>query len=371
LALDAGFVKALENVAPVRLDEPLSRHTTIGIGGPADAYVSAGSASQLGDVLRVCAEAGVPVFMLGSGSNIVVGDGGIRGVVVENRAQVVTGPSRIDGATVDDVAQLPHPNPLARGRGDELEDGEAHLTPATARPSPSTERGSERGDVGLPAERPSTPGVQRVLFRLESGCSFAAESRRLAFAGYAGLEWACGIPGTLGGAVVYNAGAYGGCLADVLQRVAVWDAAAGERVFDAPELGLVYRGSDLSRGVMAGRVVLWAEVALWRGEIEALKERVADYDARRLKAQPRGRNAGSFFKNPPGHPAWRLLDAVGLRGYRVGGAEFSEKHCNFLINAGGATGADVSALKSLAQERVRAEFGVELENEVSLVGEGW
>lgn len=322
MSLDAGFVRALESVATVRLDEPLSRHTTIGIGGPADAYVAAESASQLGDVLRVCAEAGMPVFMLGSGSNIVVGDGGIRGVVIENRAQAVRGPE-----------------PLAYGH------------------------------TGIRAE--AGTAEERYQFRLESGCSFAAEARRLAFAGYAGLEWACGIPGTLGGAVVYNAGAYGGCLADVLQRVAVWDAAEGERVFEASELGLVYRGSDFSRGVMAGRAVLWAEVALWQGDIEALKERVADYDARRLKAQPRGRNAGSFFKNPPGHPAWRLLDSVGLRGYRVGGAEFSEKHCNFLINVGGASGADVAALKSLAQERVQAAFGVELENEVTLVGEGW
>jgi UDP-N-acetylmuramate dehydrogenase len=308
MSLDQAFLRALERTAKVKRNEPMSRHTTIGIGGPADAYVVVESAAQLQDVLRACAAAEVPVFMLGSGSNIVVGDGGIRGVVAENRARAVTGPAAA-------------------------------------------------GD--------------RSVFRLESGCSFAGEARRLAFAGYAGLEWACGIPGTLGGAVVYNAGAYGGCLADVLQRVAVWDAAAGETVYEASDLGLVYRGSDFTRGVMAGRAVLWADVALWQGDIEALKERVADYDARRLKAQPRGRNAGSFFKNPPGQPAWRLLDAVGLRGHRMGGAEFSEKHCNFLINAGGATGADVAALKVLAQERIRTEFSIELENEVSLVGEGW
>ena len=352
MTLDPEFLRALEGVAAVRLDEPMSRHTTIGIGGPADAYVVAESAAQLAAVLRVCAETGVPVFMLGSGSNIVIGDGGIRGVVVENRAQAVT------GRAVEAVAP--------------------YLTPTAARPSPpalSSVEGPERGFGArggeLPAADSDSADAKRVLFRLESGCSFAGESRRLAFAGYAGLEWACGIPGTLGGAVVYNAGAYGGCLADVLQRVALWDAAEGAMVIEAMDLGLVYRGSDFSRGVMADRAVLWAEVALWQGDIEALKARVADYDARRLKAQPRGRNAGSFFKNPPGQPAWRLLDAVGLRGHRIGGAEFSEKHCNFLINAGGATGADVAALKALAQERVRAEFGVELENEVSLVGEGW
>ena len=330
MTLEPAFVTALQGVAAVRLDEPMSRHTTIGIGGPADAYVAVASAARLGEVLRLCAQAGVPVFMLGSGSNIVVGDGGIRGVVVENRAQAVTSP----------------PGPLAlRGEGE------------TGGPSLGSAR-LEDAD-------------ERSQFRLESGCSFAAEARRLAFAGYAGLEWACGIPGTLGGAVVYNAGAYGGCLGDVLRRVAVWDAEAGEVVYEASELGLVYRGSDFTRGLMAGRAVLWAEVALWQGDTEALSARVADYDARRLKAQPRGRNAGSFFKNPPDQPAWRLLDAVGLRGHRIGGAEFSDKHCNFLINAGGATGADVAALKSLAQERVLAEFGAALENEVTLVGEGW
>ena len=363
MTLDGGFLRALEGVAAVRPDEPMSRHTTIGIGGPADAYVVVRSAGQLGEVLRVCGVAGVSVFMLGSGSNIVVGDGGIRGVVVENKASGVTQRSEDRGQRSEDRGQRsegsleaesravdardegpPHPDPLPGGRGDQV-----------------------WGELDALA----VAGDGRVLFRLESGCSFAGESRRLAFSGYAGLEWACGIPGTLGGAVVYNAGAYGGCLGDVLQRVAVWDADAGEVVFEASELGLVYRGSDFTRGVMAGRAVLWAEVALWEGDIEALKERVAEYDARRLKAQPRGRNAGSFFKNPADGPAWRLLDAVGLRGYRIGGAEFSDKHCNFLINAGGATGADVAALKSLAQERVRVEFGVELENEVSLVGEGW
>jgi UDP-N-acetylmuramate dehydrogenase len=122
---------------------------------------------------------------------------------------------------------------------------------------------------------------------------------------------------------------------------------------------------------MAGKAVLWAEFALWPGDAGELRARIADYDARRLKAQPRGRNAGSFFKNPAQQPAWKLLDAVGMRGYRIGGAEFSDKHCNFLINAGDAKAADVAALKREAQERVRVRFGIELENEVTLVGEGF
>jgi UDP-N-acetylmuramate dehydrogenase len=310
VTIDAGFVRALADRATVRQDEPLSRHTTIGIGGPADAYVIPRSASELRDVLEVSRDQGVPAFVLGSGSNIVVGDRGMRGVTIENRAQGLSEASR------------------------------------------------------------RTDG-RRFLFRAETGCSFAGVARQLAFAGFAGLEWACGIPGTIGGAVVYNAGAYGGCLGDVLQRVCVWDAKLGDVVYEASELGLVYRGSAFTRGLMAGRAVLWAEFALWEGDASELRARVADYDARRLKAQPRGRNAGSFFKNPPGQPAWRLIEAIGMRGYKVGGAQFSEKHCNFLINAGGASASDVSVLKTTAESRVRKQFGIDLENEVTLVGEGF
>ena len=337
--MDAALLRALEGVATLKRDEPLSRHTTIGIGGPSEAYVVVSGAAQLRSTLRVCAEANAPVFMLGSGSNIVVGDRGLPAVVIENKAQNLSKPARLESDVI--------------------------------KPSPSGGRGLGEGAA------PQT-ATERYLIRADAGASFAQVSRHLSFQGLAGLEWACGIPGTIGGAVVYNAGAYGGCLGDVLQRIAVWDEAAGEVVYEAADLGLVYRGSAFlpagghgTRGVMAGRAVLWADVALWQGDTEALKARIADYDARRLKAQPRGRNAGSFFKNPPDQPAWRLLDAVGLRGFRIGGAEFSDKHCNFLINAGGATAADVAALKTLAQSRVRERFGIELENEVTLVGEGF
>jgi len=319
--LDPALVRSLERVAAVREAEPLSRHTTIGIGGPADAFVTVRSNQQLVSVLSLCHRAGQPVFMLGSGSNIVVGDRGIRGVVIDNGAQGLDGPSPLGGGSL------------------------------------------------RPSDPP--PGAEAFLVRADAGCSFAAIARQMAFAGYAGLEWACGIPGTIGGAVVYNAGAYGGCLGDVLLRVGVWDPTVGEIVYEARDLGLVYRGSAFTRGLMADRAVLWAEFVLWLGDTEALKARVADYDARRLKAQPRGRSAGSFFKNPPSQPAWKLIDSVSLRGFRIGGAQFSEKHCNFLVNAGGATAADVAALKRLAETRVREAFGVELEAEVSLVGEGF
>jgi UDP-N-acetylmuramate dehydrogenase len=318
----------LTSIAPAKRDEPLSRHTTIGIGGPADAFVSPRSADEMRDVLEAANAEGVPVFVLGSGSNIVIGDKGIRGVVIDNRATNLTGP---------------------------------------------LEWGQTEAQKGVPNEGTDTlaPPNPGTCWRAESGCSFAGVSRQLSFAGHKGMEWACGIPGTIGGAVVYNAGAYGGCLGDVLLRVGVWDPAEGEVVLEAQELGLVYRGSAFTRGLMRGRAVLWAEFALWPGDGTELRARIAEYDERRLKAQPRGRNAGSFFKNPSEQPAWKLLDAVGMRGYRIGGAEFSAKHCNFLVNAGNARAADVAALKKEAQQRVREQFGIDLDNEVRLVGEGF
>lgn len=325
--MNDAMLRRFEAIAPARRDEPLSRHTTIGIGGPADVYVTPESTSQIVEVLRASHEEDLPVFMLGSGSNIVIGDRGIRGVTIESKAQSLSEPRTFRSVNNDPPAAGSNPQ--------------------------------------------SPASTERFLFRADAGCSFAAVSRQLSFAGYKGLEWACGIPGTIGGAVVYNAGAYGGCLGDVLVRIGVWDAANREQTIEAADLGLVYRGSAFTRGVMKGRAVLWAEFALWPGDASELRERIADYDARRLKAQPRGRNAGSFFKNPPEQPAWKLLEAVGMRGYRIGGAEFSEKHCNFLINAGGATAADVSALKQEAQRRVLEQFGVRLENEVTLVGEGF
>lgn len=319
---NSAFVRSLQSIAEVKLDEPLSRHTTIGIGGPADAFAAATSVEQLAALLDVSRRFDMPFFVLGSGSNIVVGDRGIRGLTIENKATHYTQPRAVE---IQAAAA-----PVSEGSG-----------------------------------------VPSYRVRAETGASFALTSRQLAFAGFQGLEWACGIPGTIGGAVVYNAGAYGGCLGDVLERIAVWDAVDGVRQYEAADLGLVYRGSAFTKGLMAGRAVLWAEFVLWPGDPAELRARIADYDARRLKAQPRGRNAGSFFKNPPGSPAWKLLDGVGLRGYQIGGARFSDKHCNFLINGGDATAADVAALKALAQQRVREQYGVELEGEVSFVGEGF
>ncbi|MCH8950199.1 MAG: UDP-N-acetylmuramate--L-alanine ligase, partial [Chloroflexi bacterium] len=291
---EAGLFAALEEITAVRQDEPMSRHTTFGIGGPADIYVTATSAAELARIVLACREHDAPWFVLGSGSNILVGDAGIRGVVIENRAKALEGP---------------------------LPDDEGGFR-----------------------------------FRVESGASFAAVARGIARRGYAGLEWASGIPGTLGGAVVYNAGAYGGCLADVLRSIRFVNGTGAEKELPAEDLGLVYRGSAFTRGQFRDRVVLEAEFTVWPGDARELMERVSELDARRLAAQPRGRNAGSIFKNTPDHPVWKLIDEVGLRGHRIGDAQVSEKHCNFFINAGQARAADMKALIDLARDRVRAKM---------------
>lgn len=301
---------ALERMGlEVRRDEPLARHTTFGIGGPADVFVVARSADDLRRVVVAAREAGAPWFVLGSGSNLLVGDGGIRGVTVANEARRVSPPEDL--------------------------------------------------------------GAGRVAVTAESGTSFAALARTLARRGLGGLEWASGIPGTVGGAVVYNAGAYGGCLADALREVTLVNGSDRAERVPAEDLDLVYRGSAFTRGVFRDRVVLDATLLLWEADAASLERRIAELDAKRLAAQPRGRNAGSVFKNPPERPAWKLIDAVGLRGYRIGDAQISEKHCNFFVNLGHARAADVHRLIRLAQERVRQEFGVELELEVTLVGEGF
>jgi UDP-N-acetylmuramate dehydrogenase len=309
--MDAEFLtelRALGDLAPVRLDEPMARHTTFGIGGPADYYTSAASEEQLLALTNIARRHGVPFFVLGSGSNILVSDGGIRGLVIENRH-----------------THCQDPVPQANGR---------------------------------------------FLLRAASGVSFAALARRLAQDGLAGLEWACGIPGTLGGAVVYNAGAYGGCLADILLSVRVANGSAPTEMA-ASELALGYRGSAFTRGILTDRLILSVDLLLHEGDAAALAQRIAELDARRLAVQPRGRNAGSIFKNTPEHPAWWLIDQVGLRGHRIGDAEISAHHANFFVNRGRARAADIVALMDLARQRVQERFGICLEAEVALVWEGF
>ncbi len=298
----------LEAIAEVHADEPMARHTTFGIGGPTDFYAIATTGAQLKELTRTARAAAVPVFVLGSGSNLVVGDGGIRGVVIESRATAVA---------------------------------EARIV------------GSE------------------IRLDAESGASLAKLARTTADQSLTGLEWAAGIPGSLGGAVVYNAGAYGGCLADVLTRIDVLEPDGRETTIFAEELGLAYRSSAFTRGLLIERVILGVEFRLEEGNRDAARARIEQLEAKRKRTQPRGRNAGSIFKNPSSHPAWWLIDKVGLRGHRIGDAVISEKHTNWIINQGSARATEVHALMRLAGERVRDTFGIELHAEVALVGEGF
>lgn len=290
----------------VREQESMSRHTTFGVGGVADYYARVQDREALRRAVQVGADGGLPRFILGAGSNILVGDGGIRGIVIENKANAVDSPS-IEGTTV-------------------------HL-------------------------------------HAEAGAPFARLARSTARDGLRGLEWAAGIPGTLGGAVVYNAGAYGGCLADVLLSVRTFEPSGDDATLAAADLGLAYRSSDFTRGRLGERVITDLDFALEVGDAAAARARIAELEKRRKRAAPRGRNAGSIFKNPEGHPAWWLIDQVGLRGHRIGDAQISPKHTNYFLNVGQARAADVVSLIELARTRVREQFGIDLQREVTLVGE--
>jgi UDP-N-acetylmuramate dehydrogenase len=301
----------------------LARHVTFGIGGPADVFVRVRNADSRARAVTATRRAGEPLFILGAGSNILIGDGGIRGVVIDNQAK---------------AWQIKHvPRHL--------------LDP-----------------LGLHRRRPRRPELEAFV-SAESGVSFAALARNVAREGYTGIEWAGGIPGTLGGAAVYNAGAYDGCLDAVLIGVEILDGARRRMV--GSELGLRYRSSAILRGELPAAVVLSLDLRVAPCEPAVALARIAELDRSRLEAQPRGRNGGSTFKNPEGQHAWELIDAVGLRGHRIGDAQISEKHANFFLNVGAARAADVRALMLEAQRRVKDRFGIDLELEVQLVGEGF
>lgn len=298
----------LQAIADVREDEPMARHTTFGVGGPADFFVVAASQDELRRATLAARQADTPVFILGSGSNILVGDGGIRGLVLENGANAIGDPQAGAGTTTVTV---------------------------------------------------------------DSGVPFASFTRNVARRGLQGLEWAAGIPGTLGGAAVYNAGAYGGCLADALHSVTLLHPDGREERVTAADLGLGYRSSKFTRGLLGDRVVLDLTFTLTMGDADAALARIDELESKRKASAPRGRNAGSTFKNPADHPVWWLIDQVGLRGHRIGDAMVSEKHTNYFLNVGEARATELAELIALAQRRVREQFGIELEAEVAFVGEGF
>ncbi|MBM3127804.1 MAG: UDP-N-acetylmuramate dehydrogenase [Chloroflexi bacterium] len=287
-----------------RANEPLAAHTTFRIGGPADFFVAAETPDGLIDLVRVARAQQIPFFVLGNGSNILVRDCGFRGLVIENQC---------------DQFSL---------------------------------------DVLDPT---------RALLRVESGAVLPGLANRLARQGWAGLEWGIGVPGTIGGAIVGNAGAHGACIADNLIGVTILDADNVVRELPKTELAFAYRTSRFKRA--QDEIVLRAEFEMTRDDPHACIARMQQYVEHRRRTQPTEPSVGSIFKNPSGSAAGRLIDQAGLKGTRVGGVEVSQVHANFFVNRGGATANDVLQLIEIVRERVRAKFGVELELEIQVVGD--
>lgn len=284
----------------VKVDEPMKRHTTFRIGGPADYFLLPSSEEELSGILKICKNEELPYFILGNGSNLLVSDEGYRGVIIQ----------------------------LYRNYGD------------------ITVKGNE---------------IHATAGALLSQIAAAAKNASLT-----GFEFAGGIPGTLGGAVVMNAGAYGGEMKDVLKEVTVMNQDGEILTIPADKLELGYRTSIIKT---AGYIVLEAVISLKKGNIEEITALSRKLSAQRIEKQPlEYPSAGSTFKRPEGYFAGKLIMDSNLRGYRVGGAQVSEKHCGFVINAGGATAEDVSTLMKNVTDIVYEKFGVKLEPEVKFLG---
>jgi UDP-N-acetylmuramate dehydrogenase len=286
----------------VRENVLLAPYTSARIGGPADVLITAESADELARIIKLLWKLDLEYLILGGGSNVLVSDRGVRGVVVLNRAKGV---------------RFHH--------GDE-------------------------------------PAVTA-----ESGVVFSNLANRCAFKGLAGLEWACTVPGTIGGAVYGNAGAFGGDMAGNL----VWAellTESGREKFTAGQMQYAYRTSILKRGGLDA-IVLAAELSLVNSTREDVTVKMEQFKSHRKATQPPGASMGSMFKNPPGDYAGRLIEASSLKGTRVGNAEVSPLHGNFFVNHANTKADDILALIQLVQKKVKEEQGVDLELEIELIGE--
>ena len=283
------------------LEEPMAKHTSFRIGGPADVLAQPGNEAELAELLKRAAHHAVPVTLVGNGSNLLVRDKGIRGLVIK------------------------------------LSNLFSSITVA--------------GNV----------------LTFGSGISLAMASKKAASLSLSGLEFAVGIPGTIGGAAYMNAGAYDGEMAKVVTSVQVMDRQGQSSQLKADELDFSYRHTALQN---SGLIVTSVTVSLQPGEAESIKAKMDDFSQRRIAKQPLELpSAGSMFKRPVGYFAGTLIEQTGLKGYTVGGAQVSTKHAGFVVNVGGATAKDVLQLISDVQDRVLAVQGVQLEPEVLVLGE--
>ena len=300
--MNQSFYDKLNNVIgkdSILIDEPMSRHTTFRVGGPADFFVTPKAKEEVRDVIRICKEAGMPYYIIGNGSNLLVSDAGYRGVIVQIY--------------------------------------------------------KEMNEVK----------VEGDLVKAQAGALLSGIAAKALGAELSGFEFASGIPGTIGGACVMNAGAYGGEMKDVLESVTVL---TGEGIeLGRNELELGYRTSVIAK---KGYIVLGAALKLERGDGEKIKTYMDELKEKRVTKQPlEYPSAGSTFKRPEGYFAGKLIEDAGLRGFQVGGAQVSEKHCGFVINRDHATAADIMELMRQVQIRVKENSGVDLEPEVKRLGD--
>ena len=284
----------------VRRAEPLAKHTTLRVGGPADVYVEPASEGDLAELVKFCSGCDVPFLVIGRGSNLLVRDGGFRGVII----------------------CLSHAN-FSR--------------------------------------------IEVVGERLHSGAG--AKLKNVAVAarrhGLSGMEFLEGIPGSLGGALRMNAGAMGGATFDVVESVRLMDCSGRVYKLASKEMSVAYRGcSTLKNHIALG--------AVFKGRPdspESIVQRMSAFSQRRWTSQPAAPSAGCIFKNPEEIPAGKLIDELGLKGTRVGGAVVSSEHGNFIVNDGDATARDVLALIEILKQRAKAERGIALQTEVEIIGE--
>ena len=298
------FVSELSNSVPMErilLDEPMSEHTTFAVGGPADVLILPESVKEMSLAIRAARRLELPVTVLGGGSNVLVRDGGIRGVVIQLN-------------TMTKVLAC-HDRKILASAG----------------------------------------------YMLKDVCQFAQENS------LTGIEFACGIPGTLGGAVFMNAGAYDGEMSHVVSRVRTVNSEGGVHAYDAPNLGFSYRQSRFQK---SQEFVVEVELTLRSGDPKEIQARMDDLMNRRRSKQPlEMHSAGSTFKRPPGYFAGTLIDQTGLKGLSCGDAQVSMKHAGFVVNTGHASARDVLNVIHEVQKRVEKAHGVHLEPEVRIIGE--
>ena len=297
------FLTELQNVmggSGIFMEEPMKKHTTFRVGGPADVLVQPDE-TALAAIIALCRQYHVPYSFIGNGSNLLVGDKGIRGVVIEMTDPM--GNIEVDGTKI--MAQ--------------------------------------------------------------AGAMLSKIANTAASNGLGGMEFAAGIPGSVGGAVVMNAGAYGGEMKDIIERVYVLDENGARLELDRDALDFGYRHSCIpDKKYIVTKVVL---ELVPRDEAE-IRSEMKELNEKRAEKQPlQYPSAGSTFKRPEGYFAGKLIMDAGLRGYQVGGAQVSEKHCGFVINKGDATAADICQLMQDVSDKVHAQFGVVLEPEVKMIGE--